>query len=79
MSNARVKGRRSPCQGCGERFIGCHAVCQSYIDFSNSRKEENRKSGSAINKDLHLLNQDHMRHSIYTMSFFICIKCIKIV
>lgn len=43
MSSARVKGRRSPCQGCEERFIGCHAVCQSYIDFSNSRKEENRK------------------------------------
>lgn len=44
---------KSPCRGCDERRIGCHASCEKYIDWKNrqlkicqSRIEERLKMQS---------------------------------
>ena len=29
----------APCLGCEERELGCHAHCQSYIDWTKLREE----------------------------------------
>lgn len=39
--------RKSPCHGCGKRFVGCHSECLEYIDFVQKndadREEINRQ------------------------------------
>ena len=33
---------KSPCFGCGEREVGCHSLCEKYIDFRFIYDEEQR-------------------------------------
>lgn len=43
----------SPCYGCEDRFVGCHAECSRYIEFQDVHKNEqetirkNREKDSA--------------------------------
>jgi len=43
-----------PCQGCGEREIGCHAWCQRYKEYREQREQ--------IRRD----NLEEMQASVYT-------------
>lgn len=35
--------KKAPCKGCEERHSGCHAECESYIDWKKEHEEENEK------------------------------------
>lgn len=33
----------APCKDCPDRYVGCHAVCQRYIQFDTENKERLNK------------------------------------
>ena len=34
----------TPCYGCEERHVNCHADCEEYIEFQKRREEERQAS-----------------------------------
>lgn len=32
-----------PCNGCGERQVGCHASCPKYLEYRQNRIQSHRK------------------------------------
>jgi hypothetical protein len=30
-----MKQPKAPCLGCGDRFVGCHGLCDKYIKFNH--------------------------------------------
>lgn len=34
---------KSPCYGCLNRKVGCHAICDTYIEFDKKNKAESKR------------------------------------
>ena len=34
----------SPCRYCVSRELGCHSICEAYIDFAKKKEDERKKS-----------------------------------
>lgn len=53
----------NPCFHCTERFIGCHSVCQAYIDWDKENKAFNERQHRE--RDLHnfLVGMDVQRNT----------------
>ena len=53
---------KNPCsKTCPKREVGCHAVCQEYIEFRKERNELNARKLAAKNldNDYHKVRQNH--------------------
>lgn len=35
-----------PCQGCPDRFVGCHATCERYQQYAKARKAERERNSA---------------------------------
>lgn len=46
----RMRGNdeTGPCLGCEERIVGCHAVCDSFIRWSEQRKKHREEMHNRI-------------------------------
>lgn len=44
--------KTSPCRFCRERYVGCHSVCEPYLNFQcgNEEIKKNRKKSVEINE-----------------------------
>ena len=43
-------GLPTPCQGCKDRFVGCHSICKKYADYRKQVTEiSNAKKKQMIN------------------------------
>ena len=48
---------RAPCKNCPERYVGCHAECEKYLEFYQSMRQlnaatqERKKADNAL-KDM---------------------------
>lgn len=40
-----------PCQGCADRYVGCHSKCELYISFRKELDEEKAKEIRARSKE----------------------------
>lgn len=40
---------KSPCYGCLNRKVGCHASCDPYLEFHNKNKEESKRRAFVSN------------------------------
>lgn len=41
----------SPCQGCTQRYSGCHSSCKDYKDFRGELDRESEQRHKSINKE----------------------------
>lgn len=39
----------APCKDCEDRMVGCHSVCQKYIDFK--KESDERKARNKIKRE----------------------------
>lgn len=46
----------SPCKDCVDREIGCHSVCEKYIQYLKEKDEYNKKVSNARKKENDILS-----------------------
>ncbi|MBO5969291.1 MAG: hypothetical protein J6S14_12425 [Clostridia bacterium] len=42
---------QSPCKDCPDRKLGCHSICEKYIEYTKFREELRRKRQEAYRQD----------------------------
>ena len=50
---------KSPCHNCGERYVGCHSVCEKYQVFNQFCEEQRQKRAEYYDKHDDAWNRDH--------------------
>lgn len=49
--------RQSPCYKCQDRYVGCHAKCERYIEWSAAREAERER--------IHKIKENDKRYADY--------------